>query len=368
MNFKTILEYQWPYLVSFLASDETIERTAKDFQAIQRKRRVDSASTLLRLAFVYGFCGLSLRQTATWAEAAGVASLSDVALLKRFRSASEWLGHLLGIKLANCASPPSGCERRLRIVDATTISRPGSVGTDWRVHLGLDLGTSTIDHIEVTGVSGGETLRRFTLHEGDVVIGDRGYAHRGGLVSVIRRNADFVVRLAWSTVPLQTPDGKPLDLFGFLRILPEGEAGEIEAQLKPDPKNNLPAVPVRVVAVRKSEAAAENTRVGLTRRASRKGTVPDPRSLEAAAYVILVTSLDHDTLTAVQVLDLYRFRWQIEIAFKRMKGLIELDELPAKDPSLARTIIYSKLLAALLLDDFTQAFVSFSPWGFDLLR
>ena len=38
-------------------------------------------ATLLRLALAYGGCGLSLRQTAAWAAAQGVAELSDVALL-----------------------------------------------------------------------------------------------------------------------------------------------------------------------------------------------------------------------------------------------------------------------------------------------
>ena len=366
MNSKTVLDYQWPYLASFLAPRDIIEESAKDFGALRRKRSVDSADTLLRLVFAYGFCGMSLRQTAAWAEASDIASLSDVALLKRLRLAPDWLGHLLALKLAEKATPPSGFQGRLRLVDATVISRPGSTGTDWRVHMSLNLGTSTIDHIEVTDGSGGETLKRFSLRKGDVVIADRGYAHRSGIASVAKGDGDFVVRLPWSTVPLEDRDGGSFDLFDFLRSLPEGEAGEVLVQLKPDPRKMVPAVPARLVAVRKTEAAAEETRKKLITTASKKKKVPDPRSLEAAAYVILLTSLAGETLGAKQVLALYRFRWQIEIAFKRLKGLLELDELPAKESCLARTFILSKLLAALLLDDFTRAYVSFSPWGFNL--
>jgi IS4 transposase len=83
-----------------------------------------------------------------------------------------------------------------------------------------------------------------------------------------------------------------------------------------------------------------------------------------AAYVVLITSVPASRLTAANVLEIYRFRWQVELVFKRMKSLFDLDGLPAKDPDLARTFVYSKVLAALLRDDFTQAFVSFSPWGF----
>ncbi len=71
-------------------------------------------------------------------------------------------------------------------------------------------------------------------------------------------------------------------------------------------------------------------------------------------------------IAAKDVLDIYRFRWQIELAFKRMKSLPFLGDLPARDPPLARCFLYSKLLAALLLEDFTSEILSFSPWGFRL--
>jgi len=365
MDTKTVLEYQWPYLASFLASPEVIEQSARDFGALRRKRRVASASELLRLALAYGFCGLSLRQTAAWAEACGVASLSDVALLKRLRSASDWLGHLLAVKLGERASPPSS-SRRLRIIDATSVSGPASAGTDWRVHLGFQLAGQSIDHIEVTDAKGDESFRRFVFQPGDLILADRGYAHRQGLFRVLQAGADFVIRVPWSNLPLRHLDREPLELFGFLRGLPEAQAGDCDVEVKPDPRRQLPAFPARLVAVRKSEAAAEQTRRKLTRKAVKRGSLPDPRSLESAAYVILLTSLKASELPAVQVLDLYRFRWQVEVAFKRLKGLLELGEMPAQDPSLARTILSSKLLAALLLDDFTSAFLSFSPWGFRL--
>jgi hypothetical protein len=366
MKSKTILEYQWPQLASFLAPEDTVEETAKSFGALKRKRSVKSALELLRLAFAWAFCGMSLRQTTAWAETANIASLSNVALLKRLRSASDWLGHLLGLKLAEKASMPAGVDGRLRIVDATGVSVPGSKGTDWRVHLCLDLATSTIDHVELTDAKGGESLRRFTLRDGDVLIADRGYAHLSGIAPIANGDGDFIVRVPWATLPMEQRNGESFDLFGFLRGLNEGAAGEAEVQIKASTKRNLPAVPVRLVAVRKTEEAAADTRRKLTKAATKKGRKTDPRTLEAAAYVIVITSLDAQTLSAEQVMNLYRFRWQIEIAFKRLKGLLDLDELPAKDSFLARTFIYTKLLGALLLDEFTQAYVSFSPWGFNL--
>ena len=50
---------------------------------------------------------------------------------------------------------------------------------------------------------------------------------------------------------------------------------------------------------------------------------------------------------------LYRLRWQIELAIKRLKSILHIDRLPAKHPDLARTWLHAHLLLALLLDDIT---------------
>lgn len=365
MDSKVVIEYEWQYLLSFLPSEEVLDRTAKESGALVRKRGVSSASVLLRLAMVYGFCGLSLRQTAAWAKVANVADISDVALLKRLRKADSWLGRLLAIKLAERAPPPQKKGSfRVCIVDATTINRPGSKGTDWRVHLGFNLDALAIEHVELTDASGGETFKRFTLGNGEIAIGDRGYAHRAGLRSLVDSGADFLVRLNWQNLPLQTTSGKKFDLLNFLRDLPDAKAKG--ATVRVAPTKEIPTMEARLVAVRKSEAAAEISRVKVLRDRSRKCRGLDPRTLESAGYVFVLTSISESVLSDTEVLELYRFRWQVELAFKRLKSLLHLNELPAKDPPLARSFIYAKLLAALLLEDFTDRFLAFSPWGYRL--
>ena len=367
MDNPLLIECQWPYLQSFLPPREEFERSAEERGALKRRRAVHSASDLLRLALAYGFCGLTLRQTAAWAQMAQVANLSDVALLKRLRSAHAWLGHILAFKLAERATPPSALgSRRLRLLDATVVCEPGSQGTDWRIHLGFDLGKMAVDHLEVTDASGAESLRRLPLRAGDLVLGDRGYAHRQGFQYVREAEAHFLVRVNWQNVPLQTPTGAAFDLLSFLRRLPEATPAETWVRLAPVVRAGLRAWPARLVAVRKSEAAAEKARADVLRERSKKGGTPDPRSLETAGYTFVLTSLPEETLATPAVLEVYRFRWQIELAFKRLKSLLHLGSLPARDPPLARCVLYSKLLGALLLEDFTTQFLAFSPWGFRL--
>ena len=47
---------------------------------------------------------------------------------------------------------------------------------------------------------------------------------------------------------------------------------------------------------------------------------------------------------------LYRTRWQIELAFKRLKSLWHIDKLPTAEPRLARVWLLAHLNAAVLTD------------------
>ena len=371
MDIISILQGQWESLLAMLPREVDLEKTLRDSGALVRKRAIQSAETFLRLILAYSLCGLSLRATAAWAEAQGLASLSDVALLKRLRQASAWVGHLLAAQLAERVS---GLERvgglesqplayRLRIVDATTATIPGSQGTDYRVHLGFDLGSMRIDWIEVTGAEGGESYSRVTMQPGDLILADRGYCHRSGLAAVRQAGADFLVRINWQNLPLQDAQQRRLDLVQLLEQIEGSEPVDFDVATMADKSRGLPALPARLIVVRKPEEAAEAERRRILREASRKGRTADPRTLKAAAFFFVLTSVLQQELTAEKALELYRLRWQIEMAFKRMKGLLHLGDLPMKDPQLAHTYLCAKLLAALMLEDLTKDFLAFSPSG-----
>jgi len=364
VSARTIVEEEWPLVLTLLP--QNLEESVKQKGAILRKREVSSASVLLRLAMAYGFCGLSLRETVAWAANAGICVLSDVALLKRLKKSGGWLGHLLAMKLAERASLCGARvgALRLRLVDATSVCRPGSTGSDWRIHLGFDLGSLQIDHVELTGAKEGESLTRIPLREGEVAVCDRGYAHRKGIWAAVQAMAHVIVRLSWLTLPLLHPDGRKLDIIEELRKLPDAQVGDFAVVMEGSKKDGIPAIAGRLVGVRKSREAAEKARRKLRAEAKRKGKTPNSRSLEACEYIFLFTTLSVEQASAQAVLEIYRFRWQVEMAFKRMKGIIYLDQMAAKDSELCRTFLLAKLLAMLLIEDLSHCLRFFSPWGY----
>ncbi len=360
MDTKHIIESEWGCILSLLPSD--LETTASVKLALVRRRQVKSASDLLRLAFGYALCDFSLDQTAAWAALVGIGKLSSPAVLKRLCQAENWLGSLVLQWLREHGLTANMPPLDVRVLDATVVSGPGSKGTDWRVHLGLDLANSRIASLELTGPEGGESLLRHQIPAGQIVVADRCYGRRDGVASVLEHKGHVVVRICCQNFPLETTTQQPVVLPAWMEILKVGEIGDWQVQFRARQR----VWPVRLIALRKTQAAAAQEQTRLRYEATRKGHQPDPNSLKAAHFVILITDLTAQQMSAPQVLELYRLRWQIEMCFKRLKGILRIDELRAKGPRLARAYLYSKLLGALVIEDLCQRAVTFFPWGYPI--
>jgi hypothetical protein len=355
------VEFQWPYLLSFLGGEERVAELAYATGAFVRRREVRSPSDMLQLLCTWAVTGQSLRETAALAAEAGLADVSNVALMKRFARAGEWLGALLADALGR-VQEPTGPIQTLRVIDGSAISRAGGSGTDARLHLSIDLASHRIDDLELTDRRAGESLDRFTFKPGEVVLADRGYAHRRAMASVAAAGAHFVVRIPWSNVPLETRDGQAFDILATLRTLGEAVAEDFPVQLRSAEDGEL--TPCRLVAIRRSETAAAAARQRALKERKKHGKT-DPRTLEAAGYVFVLTNLPQE-ISATSVLQLYEFRWQIEMKFKTLKSVLHLGELPVRTPELIRVYVTAKLLVALLIDHLIAAAESFSPWGYPI--
>jgi hypothetical protein len=362
METNTLLQDQWQHLLCLLP--ENREDLAKQCGVLKRKRQIRDVDTLLRIVLAYGWLGFSLRNTAAWAAQNEVAILSDVAVLKQLRLASGFLQKLVldMLKERTNLSQLEAGRYSVQIVDSSVVNEPGSKGTDWRAHTQFDLGNLRLSYVEVTDSSGAETFKRFPNPQNQIQMGDRGFAHRAGIAHLVEGGGQVIVRINWKNVPLVHPDGSPFDLVAALKPIGEGQYGDFPVRTAPDASAKTPSIAGRLVVIGKSAAATEKARRDIRRKAKENGVTPDARTLETAGYVMLFTTVAADELPTAAVLELYRFRWQIELVFKRMKSLLGLDTLHAHDPCLCKTFLYSKFLAALLIEDLSSR-SGFSPWN-----
>jgi hypothetical protein len=359
MTHLELNEAAWPELAVRLPASLDLEASARAYKALQRPRGVRSGSDLLRLALSY-VMGLSLRGTAAWAELAAVARLSDVALLNRLRKAADWLGAIVASILAERMTLPVACSAPLhvRLIDATMLTAPG--GAQWRLHVSYDLAGQRIADVTLTTDDEAESLRRFACTAGEVAVADRGYAKTGDLARWRAQEGDFIVRTGWNALRLCTPQGTPFDLAGVFERLPEHGIADVAVAVALD-RACTRLLPLRLVVLALGAGDAERNRRRARRRAKKQGKRIQPMTLRAAGFVLLLTSLDSARCAAHDVLELYRLRWQIELAFKRLKSIVHLDGLPAKDPDLVRSWIYAKLIVALLLEDTTRVALDSPP-------
>ena len=303
---------------------------------------------------------MSLSQTAAWASVLGVTEMSDPAVEYRLDKAVGFFNALLERQLAGNTThrPVRWPGRILRIADGTSISKPGSKGTDWRVHGVYDLGRGGFSHLELTDSHGAEGLCRGAPVPGEVHIADRNYARLRDLRAFLRQGngfAELIVRLRWKSLTLHLPDGARFDLFEYLRGLPVDHAPHeiiVHARDTGQAEASLPALTLRLIVRRESAKAAQAERKRL-RQSAQAETKPTRSAQSRTALVMLATSLT-EMYTAEDIFGAYRLRWQVELAIKRMKSLIHTDELPTHTPEASRSWLLSHLLLAALTEEMTQ--------------
>jgi hypothetical protein len=353
MELSLLEDGGWSETLGRLPSHIDLSRTARAAKAFVRARGVPDAASLLRLALAYGVSGLSLRSVASWASEAGVADISDVSLLDRLRNSAHWLEQLwqgvLSTRVAPLVMPGLGLA--VRLIDATAFSSPGAKTTKWRLHMDYRPLEGRFGAAILTDGRGSEGFHRFEAGPDELLVGDRGYAKAKGLAKVRQSDGHFLVRIGWRSLALLDADGQDFDMLATIAKLPEGQISTFAVQVASDAKRRRPVCSARLIFAPLPEGAGQRARQKAARKSKRQGRKILPQGEAAANWMILLTSVPSERATDDQIVALYRLRWQIELAFKRLKSLLHMDELEAKDPKLARSWLAANLLVALLADD-----------------
>jgi hypothetical protein len=362
-DWEELMAEDWAVIEGFLP--DGWEQKAEELGAWQRVRGFRSKEALLRTLLIHIALGCSLKETAVRAQEADFAEVSSVALFKRLKTSGEWLRWLASGIIEKWLIPSGqglcSMDLSLKIVDATTVQEPGAKGISWRVHYAIGLPSLACDEFKVTSPKEGESLEQFSVTPGDIVLGDRAYAYRGQIAYVVRNEGDVVVRTGLTNLPTSDSRGRAFNILAHLRRLRNGEIGDWNVWF--DHEDTV--FKGRICAVRKSLAARKQARARTLREASKKGRKVKPETLEAAEYVIIFTTL-HRGFSAEMVMEIYRCRWQVELAFKRLKSLLGLGNLKKFDPEAAKAWLHGKLLVAGLIQALIHAGRSFSPCGYPL--
>lgn len=348
-------------ILSRLPSGLNLEATAEETKALVRKREITRAIDLLRMIFAYSLCDWSLRTVGAWCVIVGIGNLSDVGVLKRLRKSRLWLGKLVSeVLLVQQLAIAEKHPVRLRLMDGSSLSQPGSVGTDWRLHLSWDLASNCMDGIELTDAKTGESFTNVPTNPGDIRVGDRGYCHAQEIGAVFSADGNVIVRVNWQILSLEDAQGNKKPILAL--PLPEIAGLIREHQLWLNTEKGRFAV--RLIIFKLPQEAADKARSSLRRKYCKKGKPVSEKTLRAAGYIFVLTNLSPEEWSPQDILKVYRFRWQIELLIKRLKSILRLDQIRSQSSELTQVYILAKLLAALIIERWVTIIQTSTPEWF----
>jgi Transposase DDE domain len=313
---------------------------AREFTAFVRAKKVKTPEQLLRVVFLYGSLDKPLREVAGTFTAL-YESMTDQAVAERLRACGPWVQAMLRRRLpmSTVETLPTGL--RFVGIDASSIPAPGATGTDYRLHIAMDLLSLQVIEVLVSDVHSGETLKHCPLASGDVAVTDRGYAQCQGMSAAVKQGAELIVRLKPCSVVLRDAAGEPLELCAALKRQQTGTLRTLAGALRAAGAQH--EVRGWVHAYRLNAEQANRAR-HTCRQGHKKGT-PTAESLLLAGWVLVLTTLAPAVLSAQTIMALYRCRWPVELAIKRWKSVLDVDALRAKAHSpLAEVWLHGKLL------------------------
>ena len=339
---------------------EGYEAKCYELGIIQRHREIKTPADLMTLCLYHLVNGCTLVEISEVGRLLKIGEFSDVAFMKKFEKCTSWFQWLseqlmIGI-VADYPKPPFLERFRVIAFDASEVVEKGRSGQTYRLHYGIDIFKMSSVSYQITKQEVGETLCNFKLYKDDLVIGDRAYGTINGITHCVKSEADYILRLRTNCFAVYDEHGQKIEIISRLRDLKYEECKGFSVYVHGKDGTLIPA---RICAKRKSREDCESTRKKLLRRASKKQTKLSDATKQFNEYIVVITSLPAG-ISAEDILETYRYRWQVECYFKRLKSIMDFGDLPKKRDSSSLAWLNGKIMVALLIE-LLMSKGSFSP-------
>lgn len=320
-------------------STDELEMLAVEHGALaerrQHRKKLKTVHDLLDLLLLYLLADFSLRGVAALCALVGI-PLTDEGVRQALHRMPDFLEALLA---RLCRGLPA--HDGLGIVDSSHVQGLAAKSSQLRLHTVLRLSPLGTASVRLTTNRTAESFEQVEVGSAQLTIADRGLCRAADLRAMVQRGRHVLVRYH-STALVGMGARACLD---ELETLEEGQYLTWSYLDEPSGQRWY------LHALKLPEKEASRARKQRRRKGSRRQKKVSGETLALCGYLVVVTSLPPERLTACQALALYRCRWQIELLFKRWKSLLDLDKLRCKGTSkLARTWVAGKLLLALFIE------------------
>lgn len=339
-----------------------VEESAARMKAFQRSRKIESVWQLLWLLMIYCTCNYSMGQLVELF-ASRFGTISETAITNRVKKSEYWLAFLVEAVLKKRAELWSQPSRRIVLVDSTCVRSLRDASAITKAIFSVDLMSLCTAAINVHLGQSGERFDVTKFDKLSTFVGDSGFCRQKTLQSALLDGHHFVVRHKDQGINLYHKSGRKFSLDSlFSQVAPEGTLYTAELQLPfanykgirgkycPDTRKGLWPVYLHALRLPKDEADRQVKRLKSDNK--KKGKKTSARSIFVAKWIILLTSYPPDELLPHQAIELYGFRWQIELVFRRLKQTMELVRSRAQSQGkLHQSFLYACFLMHLLMEE-----------------
>lgn len=329
-------------------------------KAMERSREIKTPADLMKLLLLYLTGGYSQLEMSVIAEELGIAKIGDTGFLKKFAKCGEWLAWISKAirPSAVIEYPVPDWLKKYTLValDGSDVTEKGRSGRTFRLHYAFDMMHMMSLSYKITPQKIGETLLNFAIKKDWLILADRIYGTLQGIEHCLVNEAAFILRLRHNAFKMYNKDGTEINLPNELSGVTSEMAKEVEVYAKL-PSLGLTKLRVCISKIPDDKLAQVERRN--KRKASKKQITISDSAIEMSKYMVVITALP-ESVTATEVLSLYRLRWQVEMYFKRLKSILDFGNVPLRREDSIMTWLNGKLLVSLLIEQILSE-VSFSP-------
>jgi len=326
------------------------EEQCREMGIIQRRRAIKKPADLMLLNLYHLVNGCTLNEISEVGRLTKIGEYSDVAYMKKFEKCTRWFqwvsAQLATTAVADYTKPAYLKEYRVLGYDGTMVVEKGRSGRSYWLHYCIDIFKMSSVFHRITNQDVGETLLNCTFQKGDLVTGDRIYGTIKGITHCVECGADYILRLKTNCFTIWDAHGNKIDILDQLRDMDYEESKGFTGYIcSKDGKR----ISIRICAKRKTKEACEATAKKLQRRATRKQERLTEETKQMNEYIVVATSLPAE-ISDADILETYRYRWQVECYFKRLKSIMDFGDLPKKRNESSLAWLNGKIMVALLME------------------
>ncbi len=241
-------------------------------------------------------------------------------------------------------------------------SKGGASSANCKLQLCYEYLRGNISFFDI--VAGSMPDNKYTVHlpnlvqSKDLLVTDLGYFCLNTFKLINDAGAYFLSRFLIGTNLYDAQTYAQIDLYNELKNL-NVPIYEISVLMGAEKQTRIPC---RLICLRVSEEVAQKRRRKINKDAKRKGKTASYSYLFFADWILMITNVPQHLLPAEMVRPLYSLRWQIELLFKQMKSVLNINNTSTKNENRFRCELLGKLIVAILIHNI-HAYLNIRLWN-----